>query len=197
MLTISRLLTGFLTVIILIGCAAHLEAAAGTAQSQTSHDLQGSQDKSLPPAGYADVVVQASRKTHLQGYYPLESKSSPHGQATYTFVVNIDGQAQTYVVQGRQENGPEVDDQGRTSAEKGVGMQYVLEQKFRLPAGRHRISLELPGDQVVKETEVTLEDGKSYVLKFQPHYRRYKWGREAFENWLSGYAVHLEKISGT
>jgi hypothetical protein len=52
----------------------------------------------------------------------------------------------------------------------------------------------IPGDQYCKEIAVTLEDGKSHILEFQLHYRRDKWGREAFENGLFGYTAPLHKI---
>ncbi|MFZ5450640.1 MAG: hypothetical protein ACOZF2_02025 [Thermodesulfobacteriota bacterium] len=193
MKTICRLLTGFLPAILLAGCGANMEVIKSKSQSQASYVFQEVQDRSKPPAGFADLALKVSLKTHLQGYYLLEHKSSPHGQPTYTFVVNIDGQARTYEVQGRQEEGPAVDDQGRTSSEKGVGMKYVLERDFRLKAGHHQIFLGIPGDQYVKEIDVTLEEGVSHILEFQPHYRRYKWGREAFENGLYNYTAYLHK----
>ncbi len=194
MKTIFRLLSGLLPAILLAGCGANMEMIRSKSQSQASHIFQEVKGTSQPPAGYADLVVKSSLKTHLPGYYLVEAKSSPHGQPTYTFVVNIDGQATTYEVQGRREDGPAVYDQGRTSSEKGVGMQYVLDRNFRLKAGRHKIFLGLPGDQYFKEVDVTLQEGESYELDFQPHYRRYKWGREAFENGLCGYAASLKKI---
>jgi hypothetical protein len=191
MKTISGLLLGFLPVILLAGCGANMEVIRNQSQSQVSHVFQEIQDKGRPPAGYADLVLKASLKTHLQGYYLLESKSSPHGQPACTFVVNIDGEARTYEVQGRIKQGPVDDDQGRSLSEAGIGMDYALERKFRLPAGPHRIFLGLPGEEYFKEVTVTLKEGESYELAFTPHYRRYKWGREAFENGLCCYAADL------
>ena len=53
-----------------------------------------------PPAGFADVVVKASFKTHLSGEGTLlESGDSPHGGPFYRFVMNIDGQAVTWEVE--------------------------------------------------------------------------------------------------
>ncbi len=194
MKTTFRLLLGFLPAIILAGCGASMEMIRSKSQSQASQVFQEVKDMSQPPAGYADLVLKASLKTHLPGYYLLEPKSSPYGQPTYAFVINIDGQARTYEVQGRLEEGPAVDDQGRVSSEKGLGMKYVLERNFRLEAGQHNIFLGIPGDQYFKEVTVTLEEAESYVLEFQPHYRRYTRGREAFENGLFGYAAYLHKI---
>lgn len=193
MKTISRLLTGLFPAIILAGCGANMEMIRSKSQSQVSQVFQEVQDRSKPSAGYADLALKVSLKTHLQGYCLLEPKSSPHGQPTYIFVINIDGQAKTYEVQGRRKDGPAVDVRGQASSEKGAGMKYVLERNFRLKAGRHQIFLGIPGDQYFKEIDVTLEDGASYLLEFQPRYRRYKWGREGFENRLFGYAAYLHK----
>uniref|UniRef100_A0A7V4GAB9 Uncharacterized protein n=1 Tax=Desulfobacca acetoxidans TaxID=60893 RepID=A0A7V4GAB9_9BACT len=171
-----------------------MEAIRSKSQSLVSHVFQEVQDRERPPEGHADLSLRVSLKTHLPGYYLLALEGSPHGQPTYTFVVNIDGQAQTYEVQGRLEEGPAVDDQGPVSSEKGLGMKYVLERNFRLKAGRHRIFLGIPGDHYVKEVEVTLGEGESYLLEFKPHYRRYTRGREAFENGLFDYTALLRKI---
>jgi hypothetical protein len=191
MKTISRLLLGFLPAILLAGCGANMEVIRNQSQSQVSHVFQEIQDKGQPPAGYADLVLKASLKTHLKGYYLLESKSSPRGQPTYTFVVNIDGEARNYEVQGRIKEGPADDDQGRKVSEAGIGMDYALARQYRLPAGLHRIFLGIPGEQYFKEVNVTLKEGESYELAFKPHYRRYKWGREAFENGFCCYAADL------
>jgi len=194
MKTISKISAFLLVGLLIAGCGGNGELIRSKSQSQVSHVFQEVQDMSKPPAGYADLVLKVSLKTHLQGYYLLEPKSSPHGKPTYTFVINIDGQAQTYEVQGRQEAGPAVDDQGHASSEKDVGMKYVLERNFRLKAGHHKIFLGIPGDHYSKELDITVAGGESYSLEFQPHYRRYKWGREAFENGLYAYSASLHKI---
>jgi hypothetical protein len=193
MKTSNKISVLLLVDLLIAGCGANMEAIRSKSQSQMSQVFQEVQVRSKPPAGYADLALKVSLKTHLQGYYLLEPKNSPHGQPTYTFVVNIDGQAKTYEVQGRREEGP-VDDQGQASSEKGMGMKYVLERNFQLKAGHHQIFLGIPGDQYFKEVDVTLVDGESPILEFQPHYRRYKWGREAFENGLFGYAAYLHRI---
>lgn len=194
MKTILRLLPSFLPAIILAGCGANMEMIRSKSQSQASQVFQEVKDMSQLSPGQAHLAIKVALKTHLPGYYLLEPISSPHGQPTYTFVVNIDGQAKTYEIQGRLEEGPAVDDQGRVSSEKGLGMKYVLEQNYRLEAGGHKIFLGIPGNQYYKEVNVTLEERQSHVLEFRPHYRRYTRGREAFENGLFGYAASLHKI---
>ncbi len=51
------------------------------------------------PADYADVIIKANIKTHLEGYYILESKDL-HGKPGYPFLINIDGQAMVVVMGG-------------------------------------------------------------------------------------------------
>lgn len=133
-------------------------------------------------------------KTHLKGYSPLEPKGSLHGGPFYTFVINIDGQAKTYQVKGKEEGGPQFDDQGKRSPESGLGMQYALEQKLRLKAGNHRIFYGIPGEQSYQEINLTLEDGETYLLQFKPHYHWDRSGRTAFELGVRSYSAVLNII---
>ncbi len=193
MIRIAKRLGAFSLAILLAGCGATMDASRSFSQNQESRIFQADRDMGQPPPGYADLILRASHKTHLEGYYLLELAISPHGKPSNTFTVDIDGETETYEVQGRPEDGPTLDEQGQPSPEQGRGMKYVLERHFRLPAGNHRIELGNPGDQAFQEIDVTLEDGKSSVLEFKPRYRRYKWGREAFENGLCGYIASLHK----
>ena len=60
----------------------------------------------LPPAGYVDLVVRASIKTHLERYYFYESQKTFHGQPGYPFLINIDGQANIWKMDGQDECHP-------------------------------------------------------------------------------------------
>ncbi|MDP2156637.1 MAG: hypothetical protein Q8K68_02875, partial [Nitrospirota bacterium] len=78
----------------------------------------------------------------------LESKESLHGKVKYPFVVNIDGQAARWEVDGVKDVKPAYDADGKTSRdpEAGEGFRYVLEKKIRLRAGSHRVFFGLPED---------------------------------------------------
>ncbi len=71
------------------------------------------------PAGYVDLVVRASIKTHLEGYYFHESQETFHGQPGYPFLINIDGQANIWKIEGQKELTPKYDEHGRRDAEGG------------------------------------------------------------------------------
>jgi hypothetical protein len=139
-----------------------------------------------PPAGFADVVLKASLKTHLAGEGPLlESSGSPHGGEFYHFIFNIDGQAVTWKAAGQRENLPVVQD--RHSQDEGEGMRYALEKRIRLRAGTHRIFFGVPEEDYAKTLTVNLQEGESYTLEFQPIYPKYKWGHPAFRLGLLGF----------
>jgi hypothetical protein len=147
-----------------------------------------------PPAGFADVVVKASFKTHLSGEGALlESGDSPHGRPFYRFVVNIGGQAVTWEVPGQRENLPV--GKGRHFPEEGEGMRYVLEKKIRLHAGAHSIFFGVPEENYTKTVTVNLPEGKSSTLEFQPIYPRYKWGHPTFQLGFLGFSACLDHTS--
>ena len=87
-------------------------------------------DAGAPPQGFADLVVKAEIKTHREGYYIAESKESPHGKPGYPFVLNVDGQAAVWKVDGQKDVKPASDEKGKTSKdpEAGTGIKYVLEK---------------------------------------------------------------------
>jgi hypothetical protein len=138
-----------------------------------------------PPAGFADVVVKASLKTHLPGEYLLESGSSPHGGPFYHFTVNVDGQSVTWKVPGQRENLPVVKD--RDCQDEGDGMRYTLEKKIRLRAGTHQIFFGVREENAAKTMIVDLREGASSTIEFRPIYPRYKQGHPAFRLGFLGF----------
>jgi len=125
------------------------------------------------PSGYSEVVIKASIKTPLEGYYVLESRESPEGKPEYPFLFNLDGQAALWKAVGQKETIPLYDESGRESRdpEAGEGMKYHLEKKIRVAAGKHRVALGLPGASYLVEVELTLQAGGPDLLEFKPRYR--------------------------
>ncbi len=147
-----------------------------------------------PPAGFADVVLKASLKTHLSGEGTLlESGDSPHGGPFYSFVLNIDGQAVTWKVPGQRENIPMLRD--RHSKEEGDGMKYGLEKRIRLRAGTHRIFFGVSEEDYSKTATVNLQEGKSYTLEFYPIYPRFLRGHPASRLGLLGFNASIDNTS--
>src|SRR4030043_392453 len=117
-----------------------------------------------------DLTITSSIKTHPEGHYLLESKRSLHGKPGYPFVINIDGQAATWKVDGQKENSPTYDQKGKRFPEGGEGMRYTLEKKILLRAGSHKIFFGLPEEKLSLQFELALKAGESYVLEFRPAY---------------------------
>jgi hypothetical protein len=138
------------------------------------------------PSGYADVVIKASLKTPMAGYYLLESKESSHGKAVYPFLINIDGQAVLWQVEGRKHVFPKyVDDKTSHDPEAGEGMKYMLEKNVRLAAGSHRLFLGLPEESYYATADISVKSGGLYVLEFKPEYR-YKTEPTRIPTFLKG-----------
>jgi hypothetical protein len=123
--------------------------------------------------GFAELAITANIKTHIEGYYILESKESVHGKQKYPFLVNIDGQAAEWEVDGIRDIKPAYDQDGKTSRdpEAREGMKYVLQKSVRLRAGQHRIFFGLPEENYFAEVEISLREGETGVLEFRPVYR--------------------------
>jgi hypothetical protein len=153
-------------------------------------------NKAAPPVqGFVDVTIKASIKTHLVGYYVLESRDSVHGKQGYPFLINIDGQAATWTAEGKKHSLPLYDKDGKTShnPDAGEGIKYILEKKIRLRAGVHKVFLGLSADDYFKEVEITLEEGGPLILEFKLIYK-HKTSPTRISTFLRGikeYEVYL------
>ena len=122
------------------------------------------------PAGYVDLVVRASIKTHLEGYYFHESQETFHGNLGYPFLINIDGQANIWKIDGQKEFTPKYDAHGRRDVEGGKGQKYSLNQRIRLLPGLHKLFFSLPGEDYFIESDLLLVEGWINILEFKPIY---------------------------
>ena len=158
---------------VLTGCGTAAKEIQMRSQSDRAGVFTEVNDSTTPIQGFATLTIKASIKTHLVGYYALESKESVHGKQGYPFLISIDGQAATWTVEGKKESLPLYDKDGKTShnPDAGEGMKYVLEKKIRLRPGTHKVFLGLSADDYSKEVEITLKDGDSSLLEFKPIYR--------------------------
>ena len=158
--------------ITLVGCGATTKEIARMSQSERAGVFIEVVSEGPIPAGYADIVIRSSVKTPVAGYYPFESKRSARGQTVYPFVVNIDGQAVQWQVEGQKHVLPEYVD-GKTSRdpEAGEGMKYMFEKRVRLAAGSHKVFLGLSEESKFTTTDISVKSGSLYVLEFKPDYR--------------------------
>ena len=186
---------------LMVGCSATARMITAKSQSERTTVFTEVTDAGVRPQGFADLVVQATIKTHEAGYYIGDPGKSLHGKPGYPFVFNIDGQAVVWKVDGQREVKPAYDEQGKTSndPEAGTGAKYILKAKLRLRPGTHKVFFGLPEDGYSVETEITLSDGEEAVLEFKPLYR-YKTLPTRIPTFLEGvssYEIHLngEKIN--
>ena len=128
--------------------------------------------KEAIPNGYAALEIKATIKTHTEGFYLLEAKDSLHGKKGYPFVLNIDGQAVVWKVDGREETIPLYFEKGGRNPEGGTGVRYAIRKRIRLAAGSHRLYFGLPSECYFREFDVTLTAGGTYVLAFEPVYKQ-------------------------
>ncbi|MDA8423145.1 MAG: hypothetical protein M0Z89_07400, partial [Nitrospiraceae bacterium] len=149
------------------------------------------------PAGYADVLIAANIKTHLEGYYRGESKTSAHGKESYPFLFNIDGQAVLWKAEGKKHDLPSYDANGKTSRdpEAGEGIKYTLNKKIRLRAGSHTLFFGLPEDDYYREVVITVKEGEAQMLEFRPEYR-YKTRPTRIPTYMQGVSKFDVLVNG-
>jgi len=161
-----------LCAILLLSCGTALKEIALKSQSERTDVFQEVQERVSIPRGFVELTITSSVKTHLEGHYILESKESAHGKSAYPFVINIDGQAATWKVNGQEENLPMYDERGKGTPEGGKGVRYNLEKKILLRTGTHNIFFGLPGEKLSLQFKLVLKPGDSNVLEFRPVYSR-------------------------
>jgi len=185
-----RLLIGILAVftgLSLLGCGTTAkEIQAKSLGEKTDVFTEVGNGRALPK-GFADMIIKANIKTHIEGYYVLESKESIHGKQGYPFVFNIDGQGITWKVDGVKDIKPSYEADGKTSRdpEAREGLKYILEKTVRLTAGTHKVFFGLPEEHYSVEVEIALEEGKMSILEFRPVYR-YKTDPTRIPTFLRG-----------
>jgi hypothetical protein len=167
------LLVAILAGLPLLGCgttAKEIQARSQSGKTDVFTEVIGS--KAIPK-GFADLTIKADIKTHVEGYYILESKESLHGKEKYPFLVNIDGQVARWEVDGIRDVKPAYDGDGKTSRdpEAQEGFKYMLEKNIRLAVGSHKVFFGLPEDNHSTEVEVSLKEGEMNILEFRPIYR--------------------------
>ena len=197
-----KVITGFfigVMSIVLIGCGtmANTIIKQKTQNARTDVFTEMKNDDS-PTQDFVTLAIKATIKTPLEGYYLFESKDSMFGKPGYPFVINIDGQAVAWKVDGQKEILPSYDKDGKTShdPEAGEGIKYVLEKKIQLRAGTHKVFLGLSNDDYFKELEIKLQEGKTYTLEFKPIYK-YKTQPTripAFKKGIKEYEAYLNNM---
>ncbi len=184
-----------LLLVVLSGCGA-ARTIAERSVSERSDVFTEVAGNEAAPSGYADVLITANIKTHLEGYYLGESRSSAHGKETYPFLFNIDGQAVLWKAEGRKHELPKYVD-GKTSndPEAGEGILYVVNKKIRLRPGSHKLFFGLPEDEYHREVVITLNEGTTQKLEFKPVYK-YKTFPTRIPTFMKGISSYVVLVNG-
>ncbi|MEK6672355.1 MAG: hypothetical protein AABY42_02630, partial [Nitrospirota bacterium] len=181
--------------ITIAGCGATMQEIKTKSQSVRMDVFSEVKEEGMPPKGFVDLIIKANIKTHLESYYILESKESLHGKQSYPFLINIDGQAALWNVEGVRDNKPAYDKDGKTShdPEAREGMKYIFEKRIILTAGSHKVFFGLPDDKYSVEVKITLNEGEASVLEFKPIYRtkRIPTRIQTFLKGIDNYEVFL------
>jgi hypothetical protein len=192
-----------LCAILLVSCGTVLKEITLKSQSERTDVFEEVLEGESIPREFVDLTIRSSIKTHPESFFLLESKKSLHGKAGYPFLINIDGQAATWKVDGQKEETSTYDVSGERSPEGGEGVRYSLQKKILLKAGSHKIFFALPGEKLLLQFELVLRAGESYVLEFLPVYQRrgkqprhFLNGVSRVEVLLNGNAIKLSKYKG-
>jgi hypothetical protein len=164
-------LMAVLLAVALVGCATNAPLIKARSHSNRDGIFSEVTGQGTIPKGNTDLEIHASIKTRPEGYFLFEPRDSVQGKPGYPFVLNVDGQAIIWKVDGVEEITPRyLEDDGR-NPEGGTGIRYVLDRRIRLQPGTHRVFFGLPGEDCFREFDVTLKDGRWYVLRFTPVYK--------------------------
>lgn len=182
-------------ILILAGCAASGTIIRQKAQSERTDIFTEIGTHNESESGFAVLNIKVTIKTHLEGYYFLESQELMCGKPDYPILMNISGQARTWRLEGEYEILPRYNRDGSTSLapDAGEGIKYVLEKKLRIPVGAHKIFIGLPNEGCFKEVIIDLQEGKTYALEFKPVYK-YKTHPVRIPSFMRGiekFAVYL------
>jgi hypothetical protein len=167
----------------LLGCATNAPLINARSHSNRDGIFSEVTGQGTIPKVYADLEIHTSIKTRPEGYFLFEPRDSVQGKPGYPFLLNVDGQAVIWKVDGHLETTPRYLEEGGRNPEGGTGIRYVIDRRIRLQPGTHRVFFGLPGEDYYRETNVSLKEGRLHVLLFEPVY---KWGYRKSRNFLSG-----------
>ena len=193
----ATIVCGALFVMALTGCGTTSKEIHTKSQSERTDVFAEIKPGTPIHKGFAGLLITVNIKTPCAGYCIPEPKQSIHGKPEYPFLVNIDGQAALWKVEGTRDIKPVYDKDGKTShdPEAGEGMKYVLKKRVKLRAGQHRIFFGLPEENYSATTDIVLKSGEEAVLECKPVYR-YKTFPTRIPTFLEGISRYEVFLNG-
>jgi hypothetical protein len=149
---------------LLAGCLPGSHLVKQTIPPQQQGVYQEVQTGTPPQAGYVELNILSSLKTHKPWSH---TASDTHGTEEYTMLVKIDGQAMTLKGKIGEEN---TEARSLRDPEAGEGVRYQFMKKVRLKGGIHRIAVVIPEDGVALERELVLPEEGFHYLVIEPVY---------------------------
>jgi len=187
-----RVISIFIGIVMLIGlegCGGASKQIRAKFQSVAGDVFTEIKNEQPPPKGSVDLMIKAFIKTYPQGHYLLER---PPRRKDYSFLINIDGQAVVWNVEGKGEITPVYDENGKRTPEGGRGIRYLFNNKIRLRPGSHHVFFGLPNEDYYTEVEISLREGEMHTLEFQPVYAMSRRRVRSFYHGIKSYDVFLD-----
>jgi len=186
-----NLLIIILALTVMSGCANSSALIKASSTNTCSDVFQETTKGRAIPAGFADMIMFASVKTHKPGAF---SANDVHGTPGYRLLINIDGQSIHLQGTLSEEN----IHSRYLMEEAGDGIRYHFKNGFRLKAGTHRIVVASPDDGFAIERQMVLPEGISSELVLEPIYGKVAgkqrpgfYGVASFTEGLEGFTATL------
>lgn len=180
----------------LVGCGTAPKAAERGAPSGIAGVFSEIKNGGPLREGYVDVVISAVIKTDSEGHFLFDQRGASEARDDYPFVLTVDDQSAVWKAEGREEDTPEYDSQGKRIPDGGKGTLYRIEKKIRMADGPHRIRLTLPEEDYSKEVTVYLRTGLQHILEFKPLYKKLHKSPQGytrhFAHGISDYESYLD-----
>ncbi|MBN1381198.1 MAG: hypothetical protein JXA41_05960 [Deltaproteobacteria bacterium] len=159
-----------LLAVLFSGCGEMLHREIVVQSQSARSDIFAEVDKDAPvPAEFGAVQIKASIKTRHKGYYASNLGTPNVGKSGFPFLLNIDGQAAEWKIDGEKENTPRFE-KGMLMPEGGEGMRYILNKTIRVKKGPHRVFFGLSRDNIIQEFDLNIKEGPS-TLEIIPVYK--------------------------
>lgn len=172
------------------GCATAPVEIPAISQNMRANVFTEVTRESMPPRGFADLVIKACIKTPPERHSILWWINDLHGKADYPFLFNMDGQAVTWKADKVIDETSQSCENAPDNPECGAGVKYVLEKRIRLSVGSHAVSFNLPAEDYSMQVEISVSEGKKNILEFKPIYnKRFKGATRNFLFGLKQYDV--------
>lgn len=186
-----------LTIFLATGCASASREMQTMSESIRTNIFAVAKEGEPVPQGYGELTIRASIKTHTREH-PLWWIKDIHGKPGYPFLVNIDGQAVTWKVEGYVDDTPKSGEKFDADPEAGPGRKYVLQEHIALREGPHTLFFGLPAEGYFTRVQIEILPERQNTLDFKPVYHKYSrtpsrsfsLGLERFEVFVDGVQIN-------